>query len=98
MIHHMFSGKLWVVNRLGGWHLITLPDNISYEIRSLANEIRPGINSIPAMITIGNTNWKTSIFYEEAFKAYLLPVKGDVRKKEQLFIGDCIKVKLDLII
>ncbi len=98
MNEYIFSAQLWVIDRPGGWHFITIPDEISREIRSIYSEVRPGVSSISSTISVGRTNWKTSIFYDNTFKAYLLPIKGEVRKKEKLSIGDTIEVKLKLII
>lgn len=54
-----------------------------------------GFGSIPVMVTIGKTSWKTSIFPDKD-KAYLLPLKKEVRAKENLKEGDTAKVTIEV--
>jgi len=97
MIQYVFNGKLWASNRPGGWHLVTIPANISKEILVLHNEMDPGKKSLPSTITVGKTRWTTSIFFDNGLNVYLVPLKGEVRKKEKLSIGDIVEIKIDLI-
>ena len=47
-----------------------------------------------ALAKIGSTEWKTAIWYDTKHKAYLLPSKADVRKKEKLHGGINVKVQI----
>jgi hypothetical protein len=47
--------------------------------------------------TIGKSKWKTSIFPDSREGSYLLPVKADVRKREELLEGDMVPLKLRLL-
>jgi len=92
-----FSGTLWRNNTPGGWTLITLPKDLSMEVKALYEMFSPGFGSIRVDVKIGATKWKTSIFYDTKFDAYLLPVKGDVRKKEKLSEGMTVNIEFEII-
>jgi hypothetical protein len=67
----------------GAWYFLTLPKKQSKEIKEkFSGPFRRGWGSVPVLVTIGNTTWKTSIFPDAIADAYLLPVKAEVRKKE----------------
>ena len=46
--------------------------------------------------TIGETTWQTSIFPHSQSKAYILPVKADVRKKEKIIVDKVVEVLLKI--
>jgi hypothetical protein len=45
---------------------------------------------------IGATRWQTSIFPDKASSSFLLPLKVEVRKKEQVGEGDVVSIHLEL--
>jgi len=47
--------------------------------------------------SVGKTVWKTSIFPDTKLGTYLLPVKKEIRKAENLNIGSVIDMKVRLI-
>lgn len=55
-----------------------------------------GWGSLPVVVTLGKTSWKTSIFPDKREGAYLLPLKADVRKKEGIFKGDIITFYIEI--
>jgi Domain of unknown function (DUF1905) len=95
-----FVGKCWLWQ--GGkaaWHFITLPEDKSEEIKFFnknMHEKRRGWDAVRVLVTIGKTSWQTSIFPSSEFKAYILPIKADVRKKENIEVGSEVKVLLKI--
>lgn len=51
-----------------------------------------GWGSIPVMVAIGKTTWRTSIFPLKGAD-YFLPIKKAVLKAEKLRVGDVVTVK-----
>lgn len=49
-----------------------------------------GWGSLPVTAVIGKTSWKTSIFPDKKIGAYLLPLKSEIRKKENIVAGATI--------
>lgn len=91
-----FSGCIWIVGEKGGWYFITIPCEISQEMRLFFKSHQRPFNTLPLKVTLGSTTWKTSAFYDTELKSYLLPVKKEVRKKEKLNEGDLVEVEAEL--
>jgi hypothetical protein len=88
--------KVWLYSGKAAWHFITLPKKQSAEIKAQFGMMKKGWGSLPVTVTIGNTSWKTSIFPDERRGAYLLPIKADVRKKENISAGETIEFLLEV--
>lgn len=93
-----FSAECWLWQ--GGkasWHFITLPEDKSEEIKFFSENHsakRRGWGAVRVQATIGNTTWETSIFPSASIKAYILPIKADVRKKEKIQTDNRVEVQL----
>jgi len=55
-----------------------------------------GWGSLPAVVTIGRTNWKTSIFPDKKSKGYLLPIKEEVRRRESVKANAVVNTKVQI--
>ncbi len=88
--------RLWLYPGPGGWHFITLPKKQASEIRRSYGGVRHGWGSIRVTAIIGRTTWKTSLFPDSKSNSYVLPVKVDVRKREQVGEGDTVLLKLEI--
>jgi hypothetical protein len=77
-------GRVWIWSSgsSGAWHFVTIPAARSREIRHRHGGTSRGWGSIPVVVTLGKSVWKTSIFPYSKVKAYILPLKAEVRKKE----------------
>ncbi len=95
-----FTAECWLwQSTTTAWHFITLPKVASEEIKFFdenMHEKRRGWGAVRVLVTIGNTTWETSIFPSSELKAYILPIKADVRKKEKITVGDSVKVQLKI--
>lgn len=93
-----FDAELWMWNGRpeNSWTFVSLPDDVSEEIRDLADGPRRGFGSVRVRVTVGGSSWKTSIF-PSAGGPYVLPIKRAVRKAEKLDAGDTTTVRLELI-
>ena len=88
-IQFEFEAKLWLYTAAkASWHFVTVPKNIPDQIRFFVGRAAPGFGSVRVTVLVGNTKWKTSIFPDKASGCYFLPVKADVRKSENLHLGD----------
>ncbi len=91
-----FKAKVWLTPGHAAWHFITVPENISEEIDFFFKEFKRGWGSLPVLATIGDTSWRTSIFFEKKNNCYLLPLKTEIRKAESVSEGDNIAVSLKI--
>jgi hypothetical protein len=86
-IKYTFQEKIWVYNGKGSWHFVSLPLDFSKEIRENLRSEEEGWGRLKVTSKIGQTEWKTAIWYDTKLKTYLLPIKKDIRKIEQLTEG-----------
>ena len=93
---YKFKAKLWLYDGKAAWHFITVPSNISLEIKYLNEGRKSAWGSIRVLATIGKTQWKTSLFPDSRLGLYLLPVKSDVRKKEKVTLENKVTVTLEI--
>jgi hypothetical protein len=93
---YTFSAPVWVYPGAGGWHFVTLPEDIADDIRSLFHGAEHGWGSYPVSVTIGSAEWQTSIFPNKASSSFVLPLKAETRRKEHLSEGDVVSVRLEL--
>jgi len=84
-IKYEFAARPWQYNGPGGWHFISLPTNLAKEIRN-ALKSEEGWGRLKAIAKIGNSEWKTAIWFDTKLNTYLLPLKLEIRKKENLSI------------
>ena len=91
---YSFSTEVWEYEGTASWYFVTLPKGLSAEIRAVHADRKRGWGSLPVAVRIGDTRWNTSLFPSAKDKAYLLPLKADVRKKEGLREGSRPKVTI----
>jgi hypothetical protein len=94
-----FDAELWQwdARRGDSWVFVSLPAEISEEIRDQSRGPRRGFGSVRVRARIGGSTWTTSIFPDSTRGCYVLPLKRAVRKAEQLDAGDVAAVSLELI-
>jgi hypothetical protein len=91
-----FAAPVWLHSG-GSWHFLTVPEDVSDDIRDLTEGRRGGFGSVRVAVTIGRTRWRTSVFPVAADGTFVLPVKKAVRAAEDLEDGDPAKVRLELV-
>lgn len=90
------TAKIWLYPGASGWHFITIPPETSAQIKALYAGLTRGWGSLRVTATLGPVSWATSIFPDKKMGTYLLPVKGDVRKKTGVSAGDAVTVLLEI--
>ncbi|WP_298418447.1 DUF1905 domain-containing protein [uncultured Kordia sp.] len=93
-IKYEFSGKLWKDQSSGGWVFISIPKNISKEIRKNLQWQEDGWGRMKAVAAIKDVKWDTAIWFDTKMDTYLLPVKIEIRKKTSLNLNDKIRVTI----
>lgn len=88
--------NVWLYPGMAGWHFVTIPHDISEDIKNNFGDMKRGWGSLPVIVTIRKTNWKTSIFPVKKTKQYLLPIKVEIRKKEGITTGDSLNLFLEV--
>jgi len=90
-----FKSKIWKWQaEKAAWHMVTLPVDMSEDIKAFTKHLARGFRSVKVEARIGETVWKTSIFPSKEYGAYVLPIKKHVRTAEN--IGPNSQVTVDL--
>lgn len=91
-IAYKFDAKTWTSGGSGSWYFVSLPLDISKEIRDNLKSEEEGWGRLKATAKIGATEWKTAVWFDTKWKTYLLPLKTAVRKTEQITEGQMITI------
>jgi hypothetical protein len=107
--NYKIRAKIWLYpgpENGGNWHFVTLPKKYSAQIKKDFTKVKRGWGSLPVTVTIGpnsskkrqasKTSWETSIFPDNKSGTYLLPLKSEVRKKEDIFEGETITFSIKI--
>jgi hypothetical protein len=96
-IRYEFEAELWRWEaRRDLWVFARLPLDISQEIHDQPHP-PAGWGSVKVMVTLGGSRWSTSIFPESADGAYTLAIKGSIRKKEGVGLGDVVRIGVETL-
>jgi hypothetical protein len=88
--------KLWT-NEEGRMHFMSVPPELSWEIRAHSMLARRGFGSVRVEVTLDDVTWRTSVFPSKSTGGYFLPVKMDVLRKTGFAAGDEVTVELELL-
>jgi hypothetical protein len=96
MLEFTFDSEVFIGQGKGAWHFIELPIELGEQLNRIATGRRGRWGSIKVEATVGHTTWHTSIFPNDE-GSFLLPLKAEVRKVEQVDAGDLVEVILELV-
>jgi hypothetical protein len=87
-----FEGEIWFWKGPAPWYFVTVPPKECRDLKAMSGFVTYGWGMIPAVIRIGKTEYKTSLWPKDG--AYIVPIKASVRKAEKLEEGDRVTVRL----
>lgn len=92
-----FQGKVfrWAANE--AFYLVSVPADLSEEIKEISEGLTNGFGSLKVEATIGKTVWRTSIFPDSKSGQFDLPLKAAVRKANGLEVGSTASVELEIL-
>ena len=92
-----FEGEVhrWAANP--AFFLVSVPQDFSDEIREISDGLTAGFGSLKVEAQIGSVIWRTSIFPESKTGLFDLPLKAEVRKKNDLVEGSIARVTIDIL-
>jgi hypothetical protein len=89
-----FEAELWSSETVAAWVFVTLPAEVGDDLRLLSGPAI-GFGSVRVEVSLGSSTWRTSVFPDKS-RGYVLPVKGAVRRREGLEVGDHVELRLTL--
>lgn len=81
--------------RASAWFFVRIEKETAEIIKDNFGMYAAGWGSLPVNVTLGNSTWKTSIFPDKG--TYLLPIKSQIRKAENISEGGDLNIKLEII-
>lgn len=94
---YKLKSRVWIYPGPSSWHFITLPKKEAKDIKKFQSPVRRGFGAIKVEVTVGKTSWLTSIFPDKETQSYILPLKREVRKKEEIHADQLIKYNLEIV-
>lgn len=95
-IKYKFTAETWKYEGRGAWHFVSLPREVSEEIRLMRKWDEEGWGRLKVTAKIGDSEWKTAIWFDTKHETYLLPIKAEIRKKEKIEFGQHIQINIRL--
>lgn len=89
-----FKGKVWIFNGPTPWYFVTLPKRLAAEVRMFHAGLQKNFGTIRVTATLGKTTWKTSVFRDTKSDSYVLPLKAEIRKKENITAGKTLQITI----
>jgi hypothetical protein len=90
-IKYEFKARVWQHSSPGGWYFVSLPTELSLEIRENLKWQEEGWGRLKVTAKIGIVEWETSIWFDKKQKTYLLPLKAEIRKREKIKTNQEVK-------
>ena len=94
LIKYEFTATAWQYAGQGGWYFVSLPADMSTEIRENLKWQEEGWGRLKAKAKTGNSEWQTAIWFDTKRMTYLLPLKAEVRKKENIIANQQISITI----
>jgi len=87
-----FSGEVWFWRGPSPYHFVTVPEDESAELQETAALVTYGWGLVPVTARLGGSTWTTSLWPKDG--GYIVPLRLDVRRREQVDLGDTVTLAL----
>lgn len=89
-IAYTFSATVWYSE----WYFVSLPQDLAGEVRDVFKSYEEGWGRLKVVAKIGNSEWKTAIWFDTKSQTYFLPLKKEIRTKEKIGTGTAVSVTI----
>jgi Domain of unknown function (DUF1905) len=89
-----FSGEVWSWRGPAPYHFVWVPEDEADQIQETAAAVTYGWGMVPVTVTIGDTEWTTSLWPKDG--SYVVPLKDKVRSAEAIELGMVVDVRLSI--
>lgn len=93
-VKYQFVNAPWLFNGSSGWVFISLPKKLASEIRKYFKMEEEGWGRLKVIAKIGNSEWRTAIWFDTKLNTYLLPLKSAIRKEESIEIENEVLITI----
>ena len=99
-VKYKFSARVYQYSTskdMCGWTLVSLPKELSIEIRKNFKYLEEGWGRMKVTAKLGNSEWQTAIWFDTKQDTYLLPLKAKIKKQENVVLGEDVKISIEVI-
>lgn len=96
-MNYKFEAKVHRWDANPAFYLVSIPIEMSKEIKDMSDGLTNGFGSLKVEATLGSVVWRTSIFPDSKSGTFDLPLKALVRKKNQLDEGSVCQVEVEIL-
>ncbi|MBW6482950.1 MAG: DUF1905 domain-containing protein [Vicingaceae bacterium] len=89
---YRFAAKVWKHSAAASWYFVSLPIKQAKEIRFHFQNLEEGWGRLSCNAQIGKTRWNSAIWFDTKHQSYILPLKAEIRKKEQITTAQQISI------
>lgn len=82
-----FTGTAWKLLAIKGWYYISVPLDISEQIRAARGSKEDKWGRLNTYAEISGNGWQTELWYDTQSNTYLLPLSGGIIKKVKISKG-----------
>ncbi len=87
-IKYEFTATPWLYE----WLFVAMPEAMAREIRDNLKCLEEGWGRMKVTAKVGESKWRTAIWFDTKSNTYLLPIKAEIRKKEKVEAGKEISI------
>ena len=91
-----FEGEVWSWRGPAPYHFVSVPAEECADLAEAAAAVSYGWGMIPVTVTVGATEWTTSLWPKDG--GYVVPLKDRIRAAEAIELGDTVAVRLDVAV
>jgi hypothetical protein len=89
-----FTGIIFHWRGPAPYLFVAVPDKESADIKAVSQLVTYGWGVIPVHVTVGKTEWTTSLFPKDG--RYLVPIRKSAQIAEKLEEGQTISLRLEI--
>jgi hypothetical protein len=93
-IKYEFTAQVWQYAGPAAWYFVSLPAEMASEIRENFQWQEEGWGRLKATAKIGKSQWDSAIWFDKKRKTYLLPLKVEIRRKENIVADSTVRVTI----
>lgn len=96
MKNFIIKQKIWIwPTSTAPWFFVYIDGQVLKNILKVAKKHHMGMIRVEAKI--GKTSWQTSLFPHKKEHCYIMPIKKQIREKEDIWDGDMVSISLKLM-
>jgi hypothetical protein len=94
LVRLAFTGQVYEWRGPAPHHFVDVPEAEAGMLEAVSEMVTYGWGMIPVAVTIGSTRFRTSLWPKDG--GYIVPLKAEVRRGEEIAVGDVVEIVLEV--